>query len=114
VGEGIDTLSYDKLVSQPDILATALDYLGKDFTYPILGNSIFSDTKADINLMQFNENYALRIGNKVAVVRPGKTAETYRYEDQHLVPEKHDKALEKNALAFVVGLNYLYDKQLFK
>jgi hypothetical protein len=64
--------------------------------------------------MQFNENYALRKGENVAVVRPGKQAETFRYEDEHLVPVEHDEELEKDALAFVIGLNYLYDKQWFR
>ena len=114
LGEGIESQNYDKLVSQPDVLATALDYLGKDFKYPILGKSIFSDTKADVNLMQFNNNYALRVGNKVAVVRPRHIPQTFRYENQHLVEITHEEELEKDALAFVIGLNHLYDKQLFR
>jgi phosphoglycerol transferase MdoB-like AlkP superfamily enzyme len=114
IGEGVEPKLYEKLASQPDILATALDYLGRDFEYPILGKSIFSDTKADVNLMQFNESYALRVGNKVAVVRPRKSPQTFRYEKQHLVEITHDDKLEKDALAFVIGLNYLYDKQLYR
>jgi phosphoglycerol transferase MdoB-like AlkP superfamily enzyme len=113
LGDGVDAKKYEGLVSQPDILATAMDYLGVDLTYPILGQSIFSDEKKNVNLMQFNENYALRIGDKVAVVQPRKEALTFRYEGNHLIPISHDTDLEKNALAFVVGLNYLYDKQLY-
>jgi hypothetical protein len=64
--------------------------------------------------MQFNENYALRIGDTVAVVRPRKKAQTFKYENEHLVEIEHNKELERNALAFVIGLNYLYDKQLFR
>ena len=114
VAEGIETRVYDKLVSQPDVLATALDLMGKDLSYPVLGKSIFSDVKKDVNLMQFNENYALRVGNKVAVIRPMRPAETFLYVDTHLVPTEHDAELEKNALAFVIGLNHLYDKRLFR
>jgi len=114
LGEGVKAKRYNSLASQPDILATALDYLGKDFTYPILGHSIFSDDKKDINLMQFNENYALRLGNKVAVVIPSQPAQTYEYVGEHLKRIAHDTELEKDALAFVIGLNYLYDKQLYK
>jgi len=114
LGEGIEAGSYNKLTSQPDILATALDLLGKDLRYPILGKSIFSDLKKDVNLMQFNENYALRRGNKVAIIRPGHTAETFMYENEHLVSTSHDEELEKNALAFVLGLNHLYGKRLFR
>ncbi|RUM75702.1 MAG: LTA synthase family protein [Sulfurovum sp.] len=114
LGEGVKAKAYNKLASQPDVLATALDYLGKDFTYPILGHSIFSDDKKDINLMQFNENYALRLGNKVAVVIPSQPAQTYEYVGEHLKLIAHDTELEKDALAFVIELNYLYDKQLYK
>jgi len=114
LGEGVEPKVYDDLVSQPDVLATALDYLGKDFAYPILGKSIFSDSKKGVNLMQFNENYALRVGDKVAVVRPRKKAQTFKYVKNHLVEIEHNKELEKDALAFVIGLNYLYDKQLYR
>jgi hypothetical protein len=64
--------------------------------------------------MQFNENYALRVGNKVAVLVPNKKAQTYIYKNQHLVKTAHDKELELDALAFVTALNYLYDKQKYK
>ncbi len=114
IGGGVEPKLYNKLASQPDVLATALDYLGKDFSYPILGKSIFSDTKAEVNLMQFNDNYALRIGDKVAVVRPREKPQTFKYEKEHLVEVAHDAELEKDALAFVIGLNYLYDKQLYR
>ncbi len=114
LGEGVKKGEYNALVSQPDILATAIDYLGKDLKYPILGKSIFSNTKNDVNLMQFNENYALRVGDKVAVVQPRKKAQTYLYKNKHLVLTAHDEALEKDALAFVIGLNYIYDKQKYK
>jgi hypothetical protein len=99
---------------QTDVLATAIDYLGKDLTYPILGQSIFSNNKQEINLMQFNENYALRVGNKVAVVIPSQAAQTYEYVGKHLKTIEHDVELEKDALAFVITLNHLYDKQLYR
>jgi len=114
IGEGVKAKEYNKIATQPDVLATAIDYLGKDFTYPILGQSIFSDNKQEVNLMQFNENYALRVGNKVAVVVPSQPAQTYEYINKHLKMVEHDVELEKDALAFVITLNYLYDKQKYK
>jgi phosphoglycerol transferase MdoB-like AlkP superfamily enzyme len=114
LGKGVEAREYSRLTSQPDVLATAIDYLGKDLKYPILGKSIFSDTKKDVSFMQFNENYALRVGNKVAVVRPRAKAETFEYIDRRLVSTEHNVELEKDALAFVIGLNYLYDNQLFR
>ena len=114
LGEGVKPKIYTKLASQPDVLATALDYLGKDFSYPILGHSIFSNDKKNINLMQFNENYALRVDNKVAVVIPSQPAKTYEYVGEHLKEIEHDVELEKDALAFVITLNHLYNKQKYK
>jgi len=114
IDSNLKTQEYNRLASQPDILATALDLMGRNFKYPILGKSIFSDKKSGINLMQFNENYALRVGNKVAVLVPNKKAQTYIYKDKHLIKTKHNKELERNALAFVTALNYLYNKQKYR
>jgi len=114
MGEGIEPQVYSHLASQPDILATALDYLAQSFTYPILGHSIFSEDKQPINLMQFNETYALRIGNQVAVIQPNQPAQTFQYQGEHLTPMAHNVTLERDALAFILGLNHLYDKERFK
>jgi phosphoglycerol transferase MdoB-like AlkP superfamily enzyme len=114
LGTEVKAEAYNNLVSQPDVLATAIDYLGKDLSYPILGHSIFADDKKNINLMQFNETYALRVENSVAVVQPNQPAQTFEYKKEHLVATEHNIELEKDALAFVLGLNYLYDKQKFR
>lgn len=122
LGGGVQASNYNKISTQPDIIATALDLVGADFTYPILGHSIFSDKKQELSLMQFNNNYALMIKDKVAVLRPGKTPNTYRYLrdknlkiiDKHLEEEDHDEELEKDLLAFIVVMNYLYDKDLYR
>ncbi|SFV60456.1 Phosphoglycerol transferase I [hydrothermal vent metagenome] len=114
IGEDVTPQIYSKQASQPDVLATLLDYIGKDFKYPILGNSIFSDNKKDINLMQFNENYALRVEDEVAVITPNKSAETFNYKNKRLIKTKHNKELEQDVLAFITVLDYLYHKQLFK
>jgi len=114
IGDGVTPQTYSKQSSQPDILATALDYLGKNFKYPILGNSIFSDNKKDINFMQFNENYALRVGDEVAVIEPHKKAQTFIYRDKRLVKSKENEELQKDVLAFIVVLDYLYKNQGFR
>ena len=114
LGEGINPLEYKNITTQPDILATALDLMGLDFTYPIMGHSIFSDKKKDISLMQFNDYYALRKKNKVAILRPNKPAITFLYSDKKLVPTISDKKLEKELLSFIIVLDYLYEEKLYK
>jgi phosphoglycerol transferase MdoB-like AlkP superfamily enzyme len=114
LSQGIDPLLYEKVASQPDVLATALDLLGLDLNYPIMGKSIFSDKKNDLVLMQYYNAYALRIKDKIAIVRPNKEPLTFLYKDEKLRPIAHDKELENNALAFVVVLNDMYQKKLYK
>ncbi len=114
LGDGVKPQVYEKLATQPDILATALDLMGLDVTYPIMGHSIFSDDKQNISLMQFNASYALRVDDKVAIIRPGKEPLTFVYHDKHLEPTEHDQGLEADVRAFVIVLNYLYEKQLYR
>jgi len=113
LGEGITPEKYEKIATQPDILATSLDLIGIDkLNYPIQGHSIFSDKKQNIALMQFNDYYALRQDDKVAVIRPGMEALTFSYQNKKLNPVEHDKELEKDALAFVLTLDHLYNNNL--
>jgi phosphoglycerol transferase MdoB-like AlkP superfamily enzyme len=114
VGGGIEKKLYKKLSTQPDVLATVLDLLGEDFVYPIMGHSIFSDKKQELSLMQFNNYYALRVKDKVAVLKDDKSTKTYIYQNQHLKKIESDKELEKDVLAFVTVLNYLYQNRLYR
>ena len=115
LGDGITPQQYEKIVTQPDILATALDLIGIDkLNYPIQGHSIFSDKKQNIALMQFNDYYALRKDDKVAVIRPGKEALTFTYQNEKLNPVEHDIDLEQDALAFILTLDYLYNNTLHR
>ena len=113
IADNIKPQQYDKLATQPDVLATALDLIGADFTYPILGHSIFSDKKTDVVLMQFNDLYGLRKGDKIAVVGPNLPAKTFEYKNKKLFQISHDKTLEESALAILIVLNDQYNKKLF-
>jgi len=114
LGGGIEPASYDKVSTQPDILATALDLMGIDLNFPIMGHSIFSDKKQELSLMQFHDSYALRVKDKIAVLRPNKAAVTFKYVDKHLVEVEDDEELQKDVLAFVIALDYMYNKKLYK
>ena len=114
LGEDIKPLSYDKLTTQPDVLATALDLIGLDLKYPIMGHSIFSDKKQNMAVIQFNDYYALRVDDTVAILRPNKKAITFIYKNKHLIKTKHDKELEKDLLAFIVALDYMYNEKLYR
>ncbi len=112
LGGGIAPQRIDALSSQPDALATALDLLGVDLTYPILGRSVFNDDKAQVTLLQYHDIYGLRHRDEIAILQPGKPAQTWRVDtDMRLRPAPHNVALEKDALAFSITLDMLYREQ---
>ena len=115
LGGGIQPAMISELVSQPDTLATALDLTGINLEYPILGKSVFSDNKAEITLLQYHDIYGLRHKNKIAILQPGKPAETYNISnDDHLSVAEHNVELEKDVLAFIIALDLLYNEQLYR
>ena len=57
LGGGVKAQRVKKLTTQPDLLATALDLAGIDVSYPILGKSLFEDSKKETVLMQFHDMY---------------------------------------------------------
>lgn len=113
VADHIKAQKYEKLATQPDVLATALDLIGIDLAYPIFGHSIFSDQKTDVVLMQFNDTYGLRKGDKIAVIGPNIQPQTFEYKNKKLSKIDHDKNLEDSALAILIVLNDQYNKKLF-
>lgn len=114
LGSDIKPAVYEKLATQPDVLATALDLAGISGNMPIMGHSIFSDNKQNLALMQFNDRYALRVDNEVAVIRPNTKPLTFTYENKHLKSAKENQELQKDLLAFITVLNYVYDNRLYK
>lgn len=114
LGGGIEALQYDKIATQADVLATALDLLGLDLEVPIMGHSIFSDAKQELSLMQFNDYYALRKKDKVAVLRPNKEPLTFLYKEKQLLQTESDKNLEKELLAYIITLAHLYNNKLYR
>lgn len=114
ISSDITPLIYNNLTSQADILATALDLIGIDLSYPILGNSIFKDNKKEINLMLFDEIYAYRKGDKVAILVPNLPTKTFLYKDKKLVNTEKDELLEKEALALIYVLDDMYKNKAYK
>jgi hypothetical protein len=113
VGGGVEAQRVNKNASQPDVLATALDLVGLDLEYPILGKSIFEDPDKEALLMQFHDMYALRNGNEVAIVQPNKEALTFTFTDGNLHPSAHNISLEQDAVSFVHVLNDMYQNRSF-
>lgn len=114
ISDGMKPQKYNALATQPDVLATALDLIGVDLTYPVLGHSIYSDSKCEVSLMMFNDTFALREKNKVAVLQPNKEPLTFTYENGRLRNAPHDKELERDTLSFITVLDDMYNKKLYQ
>ena len=114
ISDNIPPQIFSRLTSQPDVLATALDLIGIDLSYPILGNSIFKDNKKDINLMLFDEIYAFRKEDKVAILVPNMPIKTYLYKDKKLIEIEEDSLLEKEALSLIYVLDDMYKNKSYK
>lgn len=114
VADGVKPLMYDQLASQPDVLATALDLVGLDLTYPILGHTIFKSNKPHMNLMNFNDIFALREGNEIAVIQPEMKPQTFEYRDKKLLPKASNTTLEEKALSLITVLHDMYEKRLYR
>ena len=114
ISDNIPPQIFSRLTSQSDVLATALDLIGIDLSYPILGNSIFKDNKKDINLMLFDEIYAYRKEDKVAILVPNMPIKTYLYKDKKLLEIEEDSILEKEALSLIYVLDDMYKNKSYK
>jgi len=114
LGGGVEPQRIDALTTQPDALATALDLMAVDFDSPVLGKSVFFEDKSEVSLMQFHDIYGLRDKDEIAVLQPGKSAETYHIdENDHLTKIRHNVELERDDLAFIRTLDTLYRKKLY-
>lgn len=114
LGGGIEAQRVKKFASQPDVLATALDLVGLDLDYPIMGKSIYEDPEKEMLLMQFHDMYALRNGNEIAVVQPNKEPVTFTLKDGNLQQSAHNKSLEQDTVSFVHVLNDIYQNRLYR
>jgi phosphoglycerol transferase MdoB-like AlkP superfamily enzyme len=114
IADGLKPQKFNTLATQPEVLATALDLVGVNFTYPILGHSIFSNENKEVSLMMFNDTFALRDHDNIAILQPNKEAQSFMYLHEHLKPSPHNKQLEKDALAFIIVLDDMYNKKLYR
>ena len=64
--------------------------------------------------MLFDEIYAYRKGNKVAILVQNLPSKTYEYKNEKLIEIAKDELLEKEGLAILYVLNDMYENKLYK
>ena len=108
---GVEPLRYDRVTTQMDVMATAVDLLGVDFIHPIIGRSIFTPLKNDFALMRFYSLYGFMRDGKLAVLEPKTDPKTFRIKGDDLLPLPHDQELERDALALLTAASHLYQER---
>ena len=111
LGGGVEPLRYDRVTTQMDVMATAVDLLGVDFIHPIIGRSIFTPLKNDFALMRFYSLYGFMRDGKLAVLEPKTDPKTFRIKGDDLLPLPHDQELERDALALLTAASHLYQER---
>ena len=111
VGADVPKMKIPDLVSQPDAVATALDFLGRPLHYPILGRSVF-EARNQVAFMQYHDTYALMTPKQAAIVTPNQLPKTFRRTEAGLVPTQPNADLEEDLLAFIHTASYLYENKL--
>ncbi len=105
---------HESVASQPDLLATALSYLGVALEYPVLGTPLSRSGRQSFALMQYNDAYGFRRGEKVAVLRPSLAPQTFLWNGVRLEPTAEDRELQLDALSLVHVTEDLYDRRLYR
>ncbi len=90
-----------RLASQIDLLPTTLSLMGLEVTLPATG---IDQSRMDLQgpgraVMQFNENAAYRVGDRLAILVPHRPVQEFRIVGTDLHPVPTDPDFAKDALA---------------
>ncbi len=118
LGSGIVPERDKRLVSQIDMPPTLLSLIGISADYPMLGRDL---TQTPLNwtgraLMQYDKNFAYRVGDYVTILQAGKPAEGFTYDSvkQELVPTVPPSQTQADeALAHVLWGDLAYENKLY-
>lgn len=110
--------TYDKVCSQLDLLPTILPRLGLDLEHPLIGRDLLS-LPADVPgraIMQFGDNHAYRLGDRVVVHLPREAPRRFTVDAQdHLTPTNEEwPELTEEALAHALLPGHLYRQRLHR
>ncbi|MEO8225763.1 MAG: LTA synthase family protein [Gammaproteobacteria bacterium] len=90
-----------RLASQIDLLPTTLSLMGLSLTLPATG---IDQSRTDLDgpgqaVMQFNENAAYRVGDRLTILMPHQPVRQFRIEGAELLPVPTDQDFARDALA---------------
>ncbi|MFT5218989.1 MAG: phosphoglycerol transferase MdoB-like AlkP superfamily enzyme [Planctomycetota bacterium] len=115
IGPGVEPAVYDKVASQIDLAPTLLDYLGISSSHPMIGHNLrrIPDSFPGRALMQYGNNHAYRLGDRIIVQMPQKEPRQFDYIDRELVETTLDPVLGDIARSHLLWPMYAYREQKY-
>jgi phosphoglycerol transferase MdoB-like AlkP superfamily enzyme len=115
IGPGVPVGPYDRVASQIDLAPTLLGLMGIAATLPTPGRNLLRlpDDDPGRALMQYGLSHGFRVGNRLVVHQPQRTAQSFRIDGGELVPIDDDPELTRDALAHVLWPGEVYRRQLY-
>ena len=101
LGADIAPGRYDKVASQLDLPPTLLSLMGIESSHPMPGRDLLQLPGDDPGraIMQFGNNQAYMVGEKVVIHTPDKPARQYVYREGRLEEAREEPELIRDALA---------------
>ncbi|QZE15197.1 LTA synthase family protein [Halosquirtibacter laminarini] len=114
IGPNVPAQRINTLASQIDIAPTILSLAGVENNNPMIGNDLTTlpEDKGRA-IMQYGQNHAYRVGDKVVIHQPNLPAKTYSYKEGELILIDSNKEMERDGLAYSLLPWYLYSNRLY-
>lgn len=118
LGAGIEPRSDSRIVSQIDLPPTLLSLIGIDAQTPMTGQDLTDPLKLVPGraMMQYDNNFALMLGDSVAILQPGQSPTHFTYTPQGGMTRAAsvDEALAKDAFGIAMWGTLSYERGWYR
>jgi phosphoglycerol transferase MdoB-like AlkP superfamily enzyme len=116
LGPNVPKRHETRIVSQIDLAPTLLSLMGIESAHPMLGRDMLQLPSDDPGraMMQYADANAFMVGNRVAIHLPNMAAQTFVYQDGHLIKTQQDTELERDALAHLLWADRTYRERRYR
>ncbi len=116
MGADVKPGHYDKVASQMDLAPTLLSLMGVESSHPMQGQDLLQTHENDPGraVMQFNNNQAYMVGDRVVIHTPNKPATEYIFRQEKLVPVEEQSDLIRDALAQAIWPVIAYREKRYR
>jgi len=116
LGSDVKPGHYDKVASQMDLAPTLLSIMGIESSHPMQGQDLMQTSKdyPGRAVMQFDNNHAYMVGDRVVIHTPDKPAAQYLFQRGRLEAVEAQPELIRNALAQALWPTIAYREKRYR